>query len=174
MEDGSKKLRWQNLSGEERYRVVELWKQGKVEMKELCQTFGVSRQTLYRALERADQASVEALTPKRRGRKPAPASHKHLREVQSEKANLEEELLRMTQRYEIAQALLDLQRKAERGERLPGEKKTSRAKRRSNPRVDGRPGTTKAMAGGDDGAGAGSEDVDSGSLEPPSGDLETS
>ena len=65
---GEKSLKWQQLSGEERYRVIELLRKGEVEIKELCRTFGVSRQTLYRAAEAADQASVAALTPKRRGR----------------------------------------------------------------------------------------------------------
>ncbi|GAJ18056.1 unnamed protein product, partial [marine sediment metagenome] len=57
----AKTMKWQELSGEERYRVVELVRKGEVSITELCQTFGVSRQTLYRALEAADQAAVEAL-----------------------------------------------------------------------------------------------------------------
>jgi transposase-like protein len=123
VDDEKKVAPWKDLSGEERYRVVELARKGEVEITELCRTFGVSRQTLYRALEAADRASVEALTPKRRGRKRPPASERKLAEVQSKQAELEKALTRMRQKYEVAQALLDLQRKAERGERLPGEKK---------------------------------------------------
>jgi transposase len=151
-----KPLRWQDLSGEERYRVVELMRKGEVEIKQLCQTFGVSRQTLYRALEAADRAAVEALTRKRRGRKPIPVAQQQLAEIRAEKRRLEQALQRMSQKYEVAQALLDLQRKAERGERLPGEKK-----RRSQPSGPpaSRPapdGTAKGMA--DDRTGGSAQD----------------
>ncbi len=72
MDEPVKPVTWKGLSGEERYRVVELARQDETSIRELCRTFGVSRQTLYRALEAADRASVEALTPKRRGRKARP------------------------------------------------------------------------------------------------------
>ena len=118
------KLKWQDLDGEQRYRAIELLRSGKVEIKGLCRTFGVSRQTLYRAAEAADKASVDALTPKPRGRKPQPKSRKQIQDLEQQARTLQKDLERMSQKYEIAQALLDLQRKAERGERLPGEKKT--------------------------------------------------
>jgi transposase-like protein len=166
--DEEKKLaKWEKLSGEERYRVVELARKGEVEITELCRTFGVSRQTLYRALEATDKASVEALSPKRRGRKRKPLSESKLAEVQKKKAALEKELKRMRQKYEVAQALLDLQRKAERGERLPGEKKNSRAKRHPDPSSSSSTGTKKGLAGGRDGKRSGSEASESASLDPP-------
>jgi transposase-like protein len=155
--DAEKLPKWKNLSGEERYRVVELARKGEVEITELCRTFGVSRQTLYRALEAADRASVEALNPKRRGRKPRPPSEKKVAELCAQRAKLEKELFRMSQRYEVAQALLDLQRKAERGERLPAEKKTPRANQASNPTSAFASGTQTPLAGGRDGEGTGSE-----------------
>jgi transposase-like protein len=161
--------KWKDLSGEERYRVVELARKGEVEIADLCRTFGVSRQTLYRALEAADRASVEALTPKRRGRKPRPVSTKKLEQVESEKTKLEKELRRMSQRYEVAQALLDLQRKAERGERLPGEKKTPRSRRRSSPTSASATGTTTPVAGGSDGERSGREADGAEPLDPSSG-----
>jgi len=160
-------MRWQTLSGEERYRVIELLHKGEVQIKELCRTFGVSRQTLYRAAEAADRASVAALTPKRRGRKPEPASRQEVKVLQSQQKILEQELHRMSQKYEIAQALLDLQRKAERGERLPGEKKTLRSRKRPGPKGAGATGTKTAMADGDDGRGAGRVGGGSGELGPP-------
>lgn len=166
--DAEKLPKWKDLSGEERYRVVELARKGEVEIKDLCRTFGVSRQTLYRALEAADRASVAALTPKRRGRKPRPVPTKKLEKVETEKAKLEKELKRMSQRYEVAQALLDLQRKAERGERLPGEKKTLRTKRRSNPTSASTTGTTP-LAGGSDGERSGREAGGVEPLDPSSG-----
>ena len=70
MDESARTLKWKELSGEERYRVVELARQGQVALSELCKTFGVSRQTLYRAMEAADRASAAALEPKKRGRKP--------------------------------------------------------------------------------------------------------
>jgi len=127
----------------------------------------VSRQTLYRALEAADKASVEALTPKRRGRKRRAASELKLAEVRAKKVELEKELKRMRQKYEVAQALLDLQRKAERGERLPGEKKTPRAGRSTDPSEPSATRTKTGLAHGDDGERTGSEASGSSALDPP-------
>jgi transposase len=128
-------MKWQELSGEQRYRVVELARQGEISIRELCQTFGVSRQTLYRAMEAADQASMTALEPKRRGRKPRPESEIQTEELENKKADLEKELARWRQKYEVAKTILELQRKAERGEPLPGEegekKKPERAKKKT-------------------------------------------
>ena len=169
VDEEKKCLKWKSLSGEERYAVVELARKGELEITELCRTFGVSRQMLYRALEAAARASVEALTPKRRGRKRQPASQKKLTEVQSEKADLEKELKRMRQKYEVAQALLDLQRKAQRGERLPGEKTAFRAFRHENPKSASATGTKTPLAGGRDGGGTGSEASGSAAMDPSSG-----
>lgn len=166
--DDARGLRWKSLSGEERYRVVEMARKG-AEIAELCRTFGVSRQTLYRALEAADRASVEALTPKRRGRKAPSPAQRRLSEVRAEKAKVAKELERMRQRYEVAQALLDLQRKAERGERLPGEKKTPRPGRTADPKSAASPGTKTTMVGGRDGGSAGSEEGGASALDPSSG-----
>ena len=114
-------MKWQELSGEQRYRVVELARKGETSIRELCRTFGVSRQTLYRAMEAADRAATEALEPKVRGRKPRTPSEVRTTELESEKEDLEKELKRWQQKYEVAKAILDLQRRAERGESLPGE-----------------------------------------------------
>ena len=70
MDESARTLKWKTLSGEERYRVVELARKGEVPIRELCKTFGVSRQTLYRAMATTDRASSEALELKPRGRKP--------------------------------------------------------------------------------------------------------
>ena len=50
-------LTWTQLTGQERYRVVTLARKGEVTVSQLCKTFGVSRQTLYRAMEAARQVS---------------------------------------------------------------------------------------------------------------------
>jgi transposase-like protein len=122
--------RWQELSGEERYQVVELVRQGETSIQELCRTFGVSRQTLYRAMEAVDQASMAALEPKRRGRKPRPESEVLREELENEKAELQKELTRWRQKYEISKTILDLERKVERGESLPGETGEKRTRKR--------------------------------------------
>jgi transposase-like protein len=125
-----KALKWQELSGEERYRVVELARKGQVPLNELCKTFGVSRQTLYRAMEAADRASAEALSPKKRGRKPKPASELRSEELEASNAGLEEELKHWKTKYQVARTMLDLERKLERGEPLPGEKGKKRSRRK--------------------------------------------
>ena len=130
MDEPSKTVKWQELSGEERYRVVELARKGEVPLSELCQTFGVSRQTLHRAMEAADRASAEALEPKKRGRKPAPASEVRTTELEASNAGLHKELEHWKTKYQVARTLLDLERKLERGEPLPGEKGKKRSPRK--------------------------------------------
>jgi transposase len=125
----AKAMKWQELSGEERYRVVELARKGEASISELCKSFGVSRQTLYRALEAADQAAIEALEPKRRGRKPRRESEVKAQELETEKEDLHKELSRWRQKYEVAKTVLDLQRKMERGEPLPGEEGKKRRRK---------------------------------------------
>ena len=63
-------MKWKDLGGEERYRVVEMVRKGEMTIKEICEAFGVTRQALRQAVEKADLASVEALEPRKRGRKP--------------------------------------------------------------------------------------------------------
>lgn len=128
-------MKWQELSGEERYRIVELARKREVSIQELCRTFGVSRQTLYRTIDAADRAAIRELEPKKRGRKRRPESELKREALESEKATLEQQLARWRQKYEVAKTILDLQRRAERGERLPGEEgKKSRADRESQSR----------------------------------------
>jgi transposase-like protein len=123
-------LKWKELSGEERYRVVELARQGEVALSELCKTFGVSRQTLYRAMEAADRAAAEALEPKKRGRKPRAASEARSTELEASNAGLHKELEHWKTKYQVARTLLDLERKLERGEPLPGEEEKKRKLRK--------------------------------------------
>lgn len=138
MDEPGTTVRWKDLSGEERYRVVELARKGEVAVSELCKSFGVSRQTLYRALEAADRASTEALEPKRRGRKPKPASQKQAAELEANNAGLQKELDHWKMKYEVARTLLDLERKLARGEPLPGEEGEKKRRRKKK----------KAPAGG--------------------------
>ena len=126
--------KWKEMTGEERYQVVEMALSGKAEVAELCRTFEMSRQTLYRAMEKASRGAAEALEPKSPGRKSMPLSEQKVSELQLDKIRLEKELKHMTQRYEVAKTILELERKLAKGESLPGEtprgKKTVRRLRR--------------------------------------------
>ena len=114
-------MKWKDLSGEERYRVVQMARQGEVPVGELCRTFGVSRQTLRNAMAKVDQASMEALEPKIPGRKGRPKEEQELISTRKEKALLEKDLDHWKQKYEIAMTFVELHRKLLNGEDLPGE-----------------------------------------------------
>ena len=122
-------IQWQSLSGTERLEVIERVREGRVSQAELCRTFGMSRQMLNRAMRMAEQAAAEALEPKRPGRKKEPASTSEVKALQKALAEKERELSRMQQKYEVAQTLLHLERKLDRGEALPGEGKKRRTRR---------------------------------------------
>ena len=130
MDESAKTVKWQALSGEERYRVVELARKGQVAIRELCETFGVSRQTLYRAMAAADRASAQALELKPRGRKPKPVNQVRTTELEAGNAELSKELEHWRTKYQVVRTLLDLERKLERGEPLPGEEGKKRSPRR--------------------------------------------
>jgi len=132
-------LQWKALSGEERYRVVEMARKGEMPIGELCRTFGVSRQTLYRAMEAADRASAVALEPKRRGRKPKAASEVQKSELEASNAGLQKELEHWKTKYQVARTMLDLERKLDRGEPLPGEKGKKRKQRKKSQAQKGGP-----------------------------------
>ena len=130
---------WKELNGQERYRIVELARKGRVAISELCKTFGVSRQTLYRAMEAADLASAEALEPKKRGRKPRPAIEQQTTELKAGNAELQKQLKHWKTKYQVARTLLDLERKLERGE--PGERgKKGRRRKAGKTTMGNRPG----------------------------------
>ena len=123
-------MKWKDMDGQERYRVVEMARKGQVPVKEICETFSVSRQTLYRAMEAADRASAAALEPKKHGRKPRAASEIRSTELKASNAGLHKELEHWKTKYQVARTLLDLERKLERGEPLPGEKGKKRSHRK--------------------------------------------
>ncbi len=142
MDESAKTVKWQALSGEERYRVVEMARKGQVAIRELCETFGVSRQTLYRARSAADQASTEALELKPRGRKPKPANEVRTTELEAGNAELNKQLEHWKTKYQVVRTLLDLERKLERGEPLPGEEG-----KKKRPRKKGKT-PTRSRSGG--------------------------
>ncbi len=114
-------MKWKEMSGEERYRVIQMARKGEVSMQELCGMFGMSRQTLSEAMEKAERAAMKELTAKRRGRKGATQETAALVEAKKAKAELERELEMWKTKYEIAMTFVELQRKVLDGEALPGE-----------------------------------------------------
>jgi transposase-like protein len=160
-------MKWKDLSGMERYRVVELARSGQVNKTEMCRTFGVSRQTLNRAIRHADEASMEALEPKKAGRPGKSTEKAELTELKQDYKKLQKKLKEAEQRFEVAKAFLELERKLDRGEPLPGEKAAAEKKRRtrkkprwrkiksrSATRGSGRTGTAPGMEPTSDGADA--------------------
>lgn len=132
-------MKWRELDGEERYRVVEIARKGEVPISEICKSFGVSRQTLHRATDKADQASMEALEPKKAGRKSKSEAETKLEEAAVQASTLEKELAQWKMKYEVAKTYLDLSRKYDRGETLEEkssgeEKRTSRRRGKKNKR----------------------------------------
>ena len=128
-------MKWKDLGGEERYRVVEMVRKGEMSIKEICEAFGVTRQALRQAVEKADQAAVEALEPRKRGRKPRKLKEKEASELMREKSSLEKELDHWKQKYEVAQAFIELERKLERQEQLPARKKTRNQQKKERQRA---------------------------------------
>lgn len=114
-------MKWKDLSGEERYRVVQMARKGEVPIQELCTTFGVSRQTLNEAMEKVDRAAMAELEPKPPGRKGPTPEKAALTEAKKEKSSLEKELELWKTKYEIAMTFVELHRKVLDGEALPGE-----------------------------------------------------
>jgi transposase-like protein len=157
-------MKWKDLSGQERYRVVEMARKGDAPIGELCRSFGVSRQTLRAAMEKADRASMKALEPKSPGRKGRSPEQAEIISTKKEKASLEKELAQWKQKYEIAMTFVDLQRKALDGEPLPGEeeepprkkKKRRRLRKRKVTTTSGPGRTTAEVVGTNDGGGDGS------------------
>jgi transposase len=101
-------VKWEELDGEARYRIVEMALDGHMKTKDICETFGVSRQTLYRAMDAVRKASTTALEPKVRGRKPTPVTEVQRRELESQRADAQKDRDRWKTRYEVTRTLLDL------------------------------------------------------------------
>jgi len=117
-------MKWKELDGRERWQVLELMRKGDVPLKEICERFGVSRQTLYRAMDRADDAARQALQPRTAGRKGPSQQEVAQAESKGRIAGLSKELDRWKTKYEAAQAFLELERMYDRGE-LPATQKTT-------------------------------------------------
>jgi transposase-like protein len=153
-------MKWKDLSGEERYRVVQMARKGEVPVKELCKTFGVSRQSLKVAMEKVDLAAMEALEPKSPGRKGRTQEQTQISAMKKEKTSLEKEVGHWKMKYEIAMTFVDLHKKILNGEPLGEEdeeessgkkKKRRRLKKPKRPQATGPGRTTPTVAESDDG-----------------------
>jgi len=60
---------WKEMNSEQRYKIVEMVKDGVMSMKEICEMCSVSRTTLNKAVDTVEQAAMEALEPKSPGRR---------------------------------------------------------------------------------------------------------
>jgi flagellar motility protein MotE (MotC chaperone) len=130
MVDEQRPRRWQDLTGADRWEVIQQARRKEIPVVQLCRMFGITRQTLYRAMEAADQAAQEALAPKPPGRKKKPVSETQIQELQQQLTSQEKELARWQQKYEVLQTLRQLEQKLARGERLPGEERKKRRRRK--------------------------------------------
>ena len=123
---------WKELSGEERYRLVEMARKGHVPIKEICETFGLSRQTLHRAMSKADEAAVQALEPKAPGRKGKTPEEARVEELEATLREHHKALEQWKTKYQVALAFLELERKYDRGELdEPASQATPRKKTRA-------------------------------------------
>ena len=89
---------------------------------------------MYRAMEAADQASMEALEPKKRGRKPTPTSEVQARELTHTNSSLQKELDHWKMKYEVAKTFIDLERQLDQQSSSSGageKKRRTRRKRKS-------------------------------------------
>lgn len=109
-------MNWKKMTSEERYRVVEMARKGEKSLTDICETFGVKRQTLTRAMESAEQAAIQALEPKKPGRKGKSEEEKRIMELSKQQSSLEKEVEHWKTRYEVAQTYIDITREEEESE----------------------------------------------------------
>ena len=141
-------MKWKDLNGQERYHVVQMARQGKVPIKELCRSFGVSRQALKAAMDKADHAAIKALTPKRPGRKGKSKDRAEADAMKQAKDELQKELASWKQKYEVAMTFVDIHKKLLNGETLSEDRKepkrSGKKKKRKGLRI---PKSAKAAVG---------------------------
>jgi len=143
-------MKWKEMTGAERYRVVEMARKGERPLVEICRSFDVSRQALNKAMEKASQAAMEALEPRSPGRKGKSEEEMKIGELLKETTGLQKKVNHWKTRYEVAQAFIDLTREAEQKEERSLKKKKKRLKVWRNPSVGvSGTGSSKAVASED-------------------------
>ena len=92
----------------------------------------MTRQSLRRAMEKMDEAAIEALRPKKRGRKPPSKGQQRLRELEKENAQLRKQVEQMQTKYEVASRYIELTRTVgSEGTKKKRKRSEGRATRRS-------------------------------------------
>lgn len=119
---GREMVQWKDMTGEERYRVVEMARRGEKPLKEICRSFGVSRQALSKAMEKVSRAAVEALEPKRPGRKAKTEQEQEISILSKRSSTLQKQVSHWKMRYEVAQTFLDLIREDEKKKGKPAKR----------------------------------------------------
>ena len=161
-------MMWQEMTGEERYRVVEMARKGQTSIGEICETFGVSRQTLSKAIEKANLAAVEALSPKKPGRKGKSEEAQQITTLSKQTSSLEKEVDHWKTRYEVAQAYIEITRDAvtshERAERQTESNRRKRERQKQSKKK--RHSTIGAITGQADSAGPSEQVADDGAGKP--------
>jgi transposase-like protein len=165
--------KWSEMSGEERYRVVELARSGTVSMSELCESFAVTRQTLGRAMEKAEEAARAALEPGKPGRKGKSAEAERITELSKKQSSLEKEVESWKTKYAVMKRFADLARKqveGEEGKVVRLDQKKRRRRSSSGKLLARRDGT--GVAGAGDGGGAGDRAREPAAVGEAEGDAE--
>ena len=106
-------MNWKDLNGEERYRIVEMARKGTKPITEICKAFGVTRQTLTKAIATAEAAARTALEPKKSGRKIKSEEEQKITELSKTQSSLEKEVEHWKTRYEVAKDYIDVVHEAE-------------------------------------------------------------
>lgn len=130
-------MKWKELTGEERYRVVELARKGTKSISEICETFAVTRQTLTKAIATAEEAMKAALEPKKPGRKGKSEAEQKSTELSKMQSSLEKDVEHWKTRYEVAQAYIDIVHEQDEKEEQAARnrRKRERKKHKKKPRV---------------------------------------
>jgi transposase-like protein len=168
--------KWTEMSGEERYRVVELARSGTVSMSELCESFAVTRQTLSRAMEKAAAAARSALEPGKPGRKGKSEEEERITELSKKQSSLEREVEQWKTRYAVMKKFAELAREKVEGDeegkvvRLDQKKRRRPTKSSSGKLLARRDGAP--VAGDGDGGGAGDRDGEPAAVGEAEGDAE--
>ena len=157
-------MKWKDMTGEERYRVVEMAQKGEQPLAEICSTFEVSRQALHKAMAQVSRAAVKALEPQRPGRKGKSREELRIGELMKKTTGLEKEVNHWKTRYEVAQAFIDLSREAEQKEARSRRKK-KKLRRPAKEVSRSRPAGT--VAGLDDGRDPGNAEAKPGEMDEP-------
>ena len=85
---------------------------GETTVQATAEMFQTSRTTLYRAMERAEEAAIAALAPQPRGRKGPSEEELKLRALTQQLEAKTAEVGQWETKYEVAQAFIELQRQA--------------------------------------------------------------